>query len=87
MGSAVGIARETGELEATSGVVCVSRGAVVGGAASAFFEKDHMPRVARGVCTPGGHQETCHLLFGLVRTRTNSYEFVRVEKSTSRKGT
>ena len=62
MGSPVGVAGETGELHATSGagagsrvVVCVSGGAAVGGATSAFFEKNHMFRVARGVCTRGGY--------------------------------
>ena len=86
MGSAVGVAGETGELHATSGagagsrvVVCVSGGAAVGGATSAFFEKNHMFRVARGVCTRGG--------YGKRPTRWDVLSIVQVRPEDSNKPT
>jgi hypothetical protein len=61
--AAVGVVGGTGAPDATSGgagtgsEMGVSRGTVAGGAASVFFEKSHMLRVARGVCTRGGHDK------------------------------
>jgi len=63
MTSAVGVGRETGALDVTSGGaetgsgMGVSRGTDSGGAASVFLEKSHMLRVASGTCTRGGHDK------------------------------
>ena len=63
MTSAVGVGRETGALDVTSGgaetgsEMGVSRGTDSGGTASVFLEKSHMLRVASGACTRGGHDK------------------------------